>query len=58
MHQFLSLFFFVCSSIVFCDENNFKYNVDSILIMYKATHTNINDILRKSALRQNKIFGL
>ena len=56
MHQLLSLFF-VCS-IVFCDENNFKYNVDSILIMYKATHTNINGILRKSALGQNEIFGL
>jgi len=47
----------VCN-IVFCDEIILKYDVDSILIMYKATHTNINDILRKSALRQNKIFGL
>jgi hypothetical protein len=47
----------VCG-VVFCDENNFKCNVDNILILYKATHTNINDILRKSALGQNKIFGL
>jgi len=27
-------------------------------VMNKATHTNINDTLRKSALGQNKIFGL